>query len=566
MSKSLLLVNVESPEIRIAEVQNGRITHLDFERAGRLLGNVYKGIVENIIPGMDAAFVDAGLRRNALIYVGDVGLENSNPHATIQSLLHTGDELLVQVARPPVGQKGARVTTQISLPGRFVVLTSNTETIGVSRRIESDAERNRLKKLAERLRPLDHGLIIRTEAENVADHELARDVEFVSQQLQKIRQRATEAKAPCLLHRELGLLGRVARDRLNENVDQVIIDSEEVFTAFRDLIHSAAPHLENRLVLYNEATPLFDKYNINLEIARACERTVPLPHGSSLSIDETEALTAIDVNTGKFIGKNRLADTVLQTNLEAVEEAARQIRLRDLGGVIVIDFIDMERNRDRIKVLNTLEAALKTDRRRTRIVQISPSGLVEITRRREGSSLRQLLHRVCPYCEGDGVVKTASTVAIETRRRLRETALKTPGTAIQVTLRPEVACALLGPDNEFLKGLEESVSTTIYLRTDFGLHMEASRIDTGPADSFSFAAEGMDAGTRLTLPHQSPLFPESSPHFTTMQGRLILLENLADLKPDSEQKPTLSPAVVEVIEAHRWFVRARIIATEPIAP
>jgi len=562
MSKSLLLVNVEPPEIRIAEIQDGRLSHLDFERAGRLLGNVYKGRVENIIPGMDAAFVDVGLNRNALIYVGDVGPENANPNATIQTLLSRGEEILVQVARPPVGQKGARVTTQISLPGRYVVLTSNTETIGVSRRIESDSERNRLRKLAERLRPLDHGLIVRTEAENVSDGELARDVEFVGAQLQKIRQRASEVTAPRLLHRELGLLGRIARDRLTENVDQVLIDSEDVFKAFGDLVRSVAPHLENRLSLYKEAPPLFDKYHVNLDISRACERSVPLPHGGGLSVDETEALTAIDVNTGKFIGKNRLADTVLQTNLEAVDEAARQIRLRDLGGVIVIDFIDMERNRDRIKVLNALEAALKLDRRRTRIVQISPSGLVEITRRREGSSLRQLLHRSCPYCGGDGVVKTASTAAIETRRNLREAALRSPDSALQVTLRPDVACALLGPDNEYLRALEETAKTTVFVKVDFNIHMEANRIETGTVATFQ--PEGIEVGTQLTLPRQAPLLPEVSPLFSVSQGRLVHLENSGELQLNSEQKPTHTPAVVEVTEVFRWFIRAKILVTEPL--
>jgi ribonuclease G len=568
MSRSTYIVNVEPPELRIAELQDGRLFALDIDRGGRLLGDIFKGRIENVLPGMDAAFINIGLQRNALIYAGDIGL-SANPidkpiEQPIEKLVRVGDELIVQVARPPVGTKGARVTTRLSLPGRFVVLVANSDTVGVSRRLDNEDERLRLRRIAEKLRPLDHGIIVRTEGEGISEAEIAADVGSLTRQIHAIRQRAAQAKPPTMLHKDLGLLGRLTRDRLSHDTEAVIIDSLEVAQTLRELMANVLPELVDRIKVHDSTTPIFKAYNLDAEIERATDRTVSLKHGGEIVVDETEALTAIDVNTGRFIGKNRLAETVFQTNMEAVEEAARQLRLRDLGGVIVIDFIDMERTRDRIKVLNSLEAALKQDRARTRIVQISPSGLVEMTRRREGSSLRNILHRPCPYCSGEGVIKSPTTVALQARRQIRELAAQNHPTAIQVTMHPETASAFLGNDDDTVHELEQMTKSQLHVLVEFGLHLEASRIITGEPREFDHDIANLTLGERVQMASGLALYPQKEPHFTVLQNKLVLLENIHDLKLD-EAAP--APAMlIEILEVGRWYHRARIVPVNESTP
>ena len=340
MSSRIFLVNVEPPEIRVAEVRGGRLFDLDIERGGRLLGNIYKGRVENIVTGMDAAFVDIGKKRNALLYVGDIVSEKLGP---INTLIQPRQEILVQVARPPVGTKGARVTTRLSFPGRAAILVAGGDGAGVSKRIASEEERARLRRIADRLRPLDHGLIIRTEADGMTENEISADVDLLMRQLSAVTQAGNRAAPSSLVHEDLGLLGRIARDRLSDDVSAIYIDAPDVAATFAAQIRDLAPQLERLVQFYDEPTPLFQRFGIERDVALAAERQVPLPRGGSIVIDEAEALVAIDVNTGSFTGKKGLAETVVATNLEAVEEIARQLRARDLGGIIVVDFIDMER-------------------------------------------------------------------------------------------------------------------------------------------------------------------------------------------------------------------------------
>jgi ribonuclease G len=355
----------------------------------------------------------------------------------------------------------------------------------------------------------------------------------------------------------LGILGRLARDRLNQDVEAVLIDSHEEFQAFRDLVIALAPQFAQRVEYYDEPLPIFHKFRLDDDIEQAVQHIVPLPHGGSLTIDETEALTAIDVNTAKFVGKSRLAETVLQTNLEAVEEAARQIRLRDLGGVIVIDFIDTGRTRDRIQVMDALEAALKLDRTRTRIVQLSPSGLVEMTRRREGQSLRQMLHRPCPYCSGDGVVKNELSVGIDARRQVRAVAWRTPGAAVKVTLHPETAPTFLGPDDDFLTALEKACGVKVFLRVDFNLHLEATHIDTGKVEEFETSG-ALSPGAHLHLLPHTRFYPEDAPQFTVLEGMLVRLNKPLEIHRKPGQPPQ-KPSVLEVTEVSRWFIAARVL-------
>ncbi len=549
MPSRQFLVNVEPPEIRVAEVRDGQLFDLDIERDARMLGNIYKGRVENILPGMDAAFLDIGQKRNALLYVGDIA--PAAREVAIGTLLKTGQELLVQVARPAVGTKGARVTMRLSLPGRYAILVAGGDTAGVSKRIESEEERARLRRIADRLRPLDHGLIIRTEAEGASEAQLGADVSLLAHQLDTIRLAGISAPASSLVHEDVGLLGRIARDRLSGDVEAIWIDSALAFDQFTAQIRSYAPQLLTRLQLYREAMPLFQKFGVEGDARAAGERAVPLKSGGGLVIDEAEALCAIDVNTGKFVGKRTLGDTVLATNLEAVDEIARQLRLRDLGGIIVVDFIDMDKTRDRVKVLNSLETALKNDHNRTRIVQISPSGLVEMTRRREGQSLLKMVNEICPTCAGVGFIARGESIAIAARRRAREMVLENRGIAVLVTLHPEIAIDLLGEDGEWAREFEASSGAQLRVRADASFerdHVEFERLVPGVA-----LAGDLTVGTLLPLSARGPFYPKNAPQFALAGHTLISIEGLGALESSSGER-----LLVEIVEVGRHFSTGRL--------
>lgn len=543
----LFLVNVEAPETRVAEVRDGRLFDLDIERDARVLGSIYKGRVENIVPGMDAAFVSIGLKRNALLYVGDIiGGENG---ASISSLLKPGEELLVQVARPPVGTKGARVSTRLSLPGRAAILVVGSQTTGVSRRIESEEERARLRRFADKLRPLDHGLIIRTEAEGMTEAMLATDVATLSRQLAALQAQGRDANAPSLVHEDLGLVGRLARDRLSDDVDAVYLDSRAVFDAFVVQARAFAPSLSRVVQLYSEATPLFERFGVEADARIAGGRVVPLSGGGSLAIDEAEALTAIDVNSGSHVSKKGLDDTALQVNLGAVDEIARQLRLRDLGGVIAVDFIDMEKTRDRVRVLNTLEAALKEDRGRTRIVQISPSGLVEMTRRREGQSLQKLLGQACPRCNGTGFIPKGETLGVEARRRARHMALQNTGTGVLIVAHPETACAILGDEGEWLEDLESETGARVRLRVDEELEEEDVHFER-ILPSLPLARD-LSIGAMMLLNLKWPVYPRAAPQFVVLGETLVALNAVPEARAGT--------ALVEILEVGRHFARGKTV-------
>lgn len=558
MSQNLILISVEAPEMRIAEVRDGKLFDLNIERSGRLLGDIFRGRVHDVVPGMDAAFVDIGLARTALMYSGDVA-QPADPGMDrqvkpIEALLRVGDEITVQVVRPPVGAKGARITGKISLSGRFVVMNQSSDNVGVSKRIEEDKERIRLRRIAEKLRPFDKGIIIRSEAVGVSEGDIGRDIIWLEQQMQSILQRAQTAAAPAAIHRELGLLGRLARDRLNDSISQILIDSREEFELFHNLVKAITPAFADRVTLYEDKVPLFDRYSLNDDLERATERRVSLAHGGTLVIDETEALCTIDVNTAHFTGKSRLADTVLTTNLEAAEEAARQLRLRDIGGIIVIDFIDMMRNRDRIKVLSELEKAIKEDRTRTRIVQISPSGLVELSRQRENVSLRHLRNKPCPCCGGDGMVKSPTTIGIEVRRQLRTLALQKGVLEATVTLHPDAVCAMLGSDCRWLIDFEKTTGMKLALRADASYHVEAANIQPG---QLAALPEVFREGAQIAISTHAGLFPARAPQYLLLEGMLVELEDYSYDSKQLESAPR--PAMIEITACERCFCRAKVL-------
>lgn len=470
-----IIMNVSPGETRVAVLEDGRAVEVCFEREGmvRSVGNIYKGRVVNVLPGMNAAFVDLGLERNAFLYADDVrrigpqeaGEEEFEiPRPSIRDMLREGQEIVVQMTKEPIGSKGARVTTALTLPGRYLVLMPTVDYIGVSRRIEDESERQRLRNLAGKLKPAKMGLIVRTAAEGAEAAELEADRDFLFNLWRKIQRKIKTAPTPSVLYHDHDLLYRVIRDLFTEEVDRLVIDLPAAYERALEMLKAFAPHLRGRLELYRGERPLFEAYGVEAEIQRALRPRVWLDCGAYLVFDETEALTVIDVNTGKFTGTTSLEDTVLRTNLEAAAEIGRQIRLRNLGGIIIVDFIDMETDEERKQVLAALEAALRPDKRKTKILGFTSLGLVEITRKKVNQSLAELLMDECPTCEGMGKVVSLYTLAMAAERRIQQLCGREEVEALLLGVHPSVAALLIGQGGANLAKLEEEFGRTIFIK------------------------------------------------------------------------------------------------------
>jgi len=488
MSKEII-INVSTRETRMALIDGGKLVELHMEREERVAGSVYKCRVANVLPGMDAAFVDIGLERNAFLYAGDVLPEAGEefPAAkkevqrsvNIKDLLKVGQELVVQVVKAPRGTKGARVSTRISLPGRYLVLMPEADNIGISRKIEDAQERDRLKKIADKIKPANCGMIVRTEAEGRGDRELRADVEFLSRMMSQIQEKSKVTSAPGLVHQDLSLVFKTIRDVFGASIQRMFIDSQTEYQKALEVVQLLAPKLRSRLTLYDDPEPIFEHFSIENEIDRLLKRKVWLKSGGHITIDETEALTTIDVNTGKFIGSTSLSDTILKTNLDAAQEIARQLRLRDIGGIIIIDFIDMTGARDRSHVVNALDRALKKDRTRTKISNISPLGLIEMTRKRTGETISELISEACPYCQGRGSILSPESISINVERELAHKAAQEDDEAFLITVHPEVAEFLIGPRGETIKEIERQIRRAVYVRSVHDHHIEKYEIQPG---------------------------------------------------------------------------------------
>lgn len=488
MSKEII-VNVDTRETRIALVEAGKLVELNVEREERVVGSIYKCKVANVLAGMDAAFVDIGLERNAFLYVADVlpemddefpsARKEASRYVRIKDVLKVGQEVLVQVVKGPRGTKGARVSTRVSLPGRYLVLMPESDNLGISRKIDSDVERDRLKKIGETIRPLGFGMIVRTEAEGRSDAELRKDLEFLLRMWSQIQEKATKISAPGLVHQDLSLIYKTIRDVFSSEVNKMIIDSPVDYEKALELIDLMMPKMRSKLVLYDEPEPIFERFAIEAEIEALLRRKVWLKSGGHLAIDSTEALTTIDVNTGKFIGSTSLSDTILKTNLDAIGEISRQLRLRDIGGIIIIDFIDMTNPKDRAKVVGQLEKELRHDRTRTKISHISPLGLIEMTRKRTGETLTEIVTEPCPYCQGRGRVESAETISLAIERELRRLCSTTDDEAFVVNAHPEVAFHLIGSGGEVIEEIERRMRRPMYVRANEAMHIEKYEIVPG---------------------------------------------------------------------------------------
>ncbi len=554
-----ILANVAARQTRVAIMDEGRLSELLVERGERIVGNIYQARVENIVPGLDAAFVECGLEKNVFVHVSDAvpdapprnrkGGQRRAPR--ISEVLKKGQEILLQIVKGPLGDKGARGTCQISLPGRFLVLMADSaEKVGVSRKIEDEGERRRLRDIGNEVRPEGFSIIVRTRAQGATIAELQDDVRYLTRLWQTIQGRSQQAKGPTLIHEDLSLVLEVVRDVFSADVDEFQVDDKITYDKVLNLLHNVAPHLRNRIQLYREKDAIFTHFEVEGQIEQALQPKVWLPSGGWLNIEQTEALIVIDVNSGKFTAKN-LEDTVLRTNIEAAAEVALQLRLRDMGGIIVIDFIDMDKAGHRKQVTQALREAFESDRMKTRILHITRLGLVEMTRKRTGESLAQQLQMTCPACDGHGLLLSPVTVASMIERDIRAKVANDGAKILQVTSTPQVAVALVGPLGEFINDLEEELEVEIYARGDNGMHPERYEIIVIPDKRGTRRLKSMKANRKLEITGEH-LFPiEYQSAVACVDGLLVFLPEIA---PDA--KPPFKTRIASVYNSYAQGTRA----------
>jgi len=494
-----IYINVDHHEKRLVVVDNKKIEDYcaEGQNSVNLVGNIYKGKVESVLPGIDAAFVNIGMEKNGFLYVSDVEKDASNfdrlldeeagvypekkeekKQQSISAVLKKGDEILVQIIKEPISTKGARLTTHISIPGRFLVLMPFDSRIGLSKRIEDHKERDRIRKIIEELKlPQDTGFIVRTAAIGASQKDFFRETRYLIRLWQNIKHRAKNAKPMQLIHAEYDIVLRAARDIFTEDVTKLEVDSKNDFRRISRFLAMTSPHLRARLKFYKDATPLFEKYDIERHIDKIYSRIVHLKGGGYLVFDETESLVAIDVNSGKSVGHKNLEETAFKTNLEAANEIPRQLKLRDIGGIIIIDFIDMEFSGHRRTVSKALEAAIEHDKAKTKILNISSIGLVEMTRQRARRSIEGKSYQRCPYCNGRGTIKSPATVAANLTRQLARVLSQTKAKEIFVIMHPSVASYVSTPDKNMVKPLEKRFRKCIRIIEDPNQHMEDVKIE-----------------------------------------------------------------------------------------
>jgi len=492
-----LIVNSTPHETRVALVENNNVVeiYIDRKKERGVVGNVYKGRVLKILPGMQAAFVDIGLEKSSFLYVSDIDnhldlypqmireteyeeeeieeeVTGPPPKNLIEDLLKEGQEIIVQVAKGPIGTKGARVTSYISLPGRYLVYMPFVDHVGVSRKIENEEERERLRRIVTGFKKNGEGYIIRTVSEEKSEEEFRADREFLNRLWVDIQAKAEKASAPCLLHSDLNLVFRVIRDLFTTEIDRMVIDSPTEYKQAKEFVTHFLPNLKDRIELYDGTEPIFDAYGVEVEISRALKRRVWLKSGGYIVIDQTEALVTIDVNTGRYVGKRNLEDTIFKTNMEAAREIAYQLRLRNIGGIIIIDFIDMEEKKNRQLVFNALKKALKNDRVRTTLYEISELGLIQMTRKRVRENLGRMLMEPCGYCEGEGYIKSKTTICYDIFREITRIAPLTKEKKILVIAQADIADMLYDEERRGVEELELQFKKRIMIKTEPEFHQE----------------------------------------------------------------------------------------------
>ncbi|MCB2184367.1 MAG: Rne/Rng family ribonuclease [Desulfobulbaceae bacterium] len=502
-----LIINATSYEIRIALIEHGNLVEFYLERPTErgLVGNIYKGKVVRVLPGMQAAFVDIGLERTGFLYVDDIhvsvdsfakryqngdgegdcsccheaseeSLGNRVPGKGIEDMLTEGQEILVQICKEPMGTKGARLTGHITLPCRNLVFMPMTDHIGISRKIEGDDVREKLRRDIEQLRPAGTGFIVRTVAEGASPDELEADMEFLLHLWSEIQD--TAEKTPCmtLVYEDLDIILRVVRDIFSPTVDRVVVDDQNTYQRVIRFVETFVPHLRPKVHLYESKAPIFTTYGVEMDINRALARKIWLRCGGYIIIEATEALTVIDVNTGRYVGKTDLEETIFKTNMEAVKEIAYQLRLRNIGGIIIIDFIDMESEEHREEVFCVLSEALKQDKSRTNILKFSEFGLIQLTRKRNKDDLTRVMCEPCQCCNGSGLLKSARTICYEIFRKISRDASSRKASTVTVNVNPRVASMILKDEAMTIKNIEDEIKMTLAIFPNRELHMEKYEI------------------------------------------------------------------------------------------
>jgi ribonuclease G len=507
-----IIINSSPSETRVAMMENGLLAEIFIERKNDqgILGNIYKGRVLKVLPGMQAAFVDVGLPKAGFLYVADIQefseeyedffLPEGQPeppdeegtgaaedlgvsgHLRIEEMLREGQEIIVQISKEPLGSKGARLTNRIALPGRHLVYMPGESHIGISRRIVDEEERIRLRSILEGMKPAQAGIIIRTMAEGASEEDFREDLDFLATLWRKIREKSEKCHAPHPIHSDLDILLKTLRDHFNSSIDRLLIDNVDDYHRLGDFIQTFLPHLRNKLELYRQPEPIFEAFDIEIELEKILERKVWLKSGGYITIDTTEALVTIDVNTGKYVGRGNFEDTILKTNLEAAREIAYQLRLRNLGGIIIIDFIDMEREKNRERVFKALEEALANDKATSKILQISELGLVEMTRKRNRPPLEKTLCQPCPYCKSRGQIKSSETISNEIFRELVKVSGLTSARKLLVEAHPLVADNLTEESRHYVEALERDLGRSILIKANAALHHEEYAVN--PQEAF----------------------------------------------------------------------------------
>ena len=488
-----IIINITPEQSRVALLEsNTHLSELYIERkkAASLVGNVFKGKVVKILPGMQSAFVDIGIEKAAFLHAADVlsgfdysifgeDIDGSEPvNYPIEDILQEGEDVFVQVSKDTIGTKGARVTSYITLPGRYLVLIPDVEHIGVSRKILDEKERTRLKDIVSSLKPKNFGFIIRTASEGCTEDELKKDIDYLILLWDNIQKKKEKLPSPHILYSDLDLTLRSVRDLLSQEIEQLIVDSKNEYNKIIDFVNTYFPKLVSRIKLYEDTEPIFDAYGIELEIPKALGKRVWLKSGGYIVIDQTEALSSIDVNTGKYVGKSSLEDTIFKTNIEAVKEIAYQIRLRNLGGIIIIDFIDMEKEENRHKLFSVFQEAMNKDRAKCTILEVSELGLIQMTRKRVRESLERILCEPCQYCDGKGFVKSPTTICFEIFLELRRIGLAKKKCKIMITANPTVADLIYDDEREGIEAIERENGFKIIVKADKGFHQEYYEVAT----------------------------------------------------------------------------------------
>lgn len=495
-----IVIDVNPYQTRVVLLEDGSPSEIYIERRGkeRLVGNIYKGKVQNVLPGMQAAFVDIGLERNAFLYAGDIVLDKSefqfgshhegdqklDETPNVKDILKPGQDIMVQVIKEPIGTKGARVTTHITLPGRSLVLMPTVNYIGVSRRIDDESERARLKSAVEGVKPPDMGVIVRTAAVGKEVSDFANDMAFLTRMWNRIQEKERLLSAPRLIHAEEPLMFRTLRDLFSPDIHRLVINDREFFEKIQVVVGILAPALQERVELYEGVPDMFDTYKLETAIDKALARKVWLKNGGYIVIDQTEALTTIDVNTGKYVGNDSLQETITQTNCEAAKEIARQLRLRDISGIIIIDFIDMDEIADKERVLDTLRTELRKDRTKSNVLGITQLGLVEMTRKKTRPCISATLQAPCPYCGGDGKVLSRETMILKVRKKLMRALAEGESCSYLVRVNPSVAEMIQENSTQEAPLLPSAAGHSIFVQPVPGMHVEEFTISpiTSPSE------------------------------------------------------------------------------------